>query len=158
MTELSEGDLAPAFSLPRGGGGMLDLKDLRGRKVVLYFYPKDDTQGCTAEAIDFSAMKQDFEAAGAMVVGVSPDSPKRHTNFASKYDLSIDLVSDEALQAVNAYGVWVEKSMYGRSFMGVERSTFLIDGDGHIRRIWRKVRVPGHAADVLEAVRCLRRN
>src|SRR5262245_65602224 len=126
MAELSQGDMAPSFSLPHRGGGTLSLLDLRGRTVVLYFYPKDDTQGCTAEAIDFSTLKENFEAAGATIIGVSPDSPKRHSNFASKYDLSIDMVSDGALQAVNSYGMWVGKSMYGRSFMGVARSGLLI--------------------------------
>ena len=158
MAELSEGDMAPAFSLPRGGSGMLNLADLLGRIVVLYFYPKDDTPGCTAEAIDFSALSRDFAAAGATIAGLSPDSPKRHSNFASKHGLAIDLVSDEAHDALNAYGVWGEKSMYGRTFMGVERATFLIGADGRIKRIWRKVRVPGHAAEVLEAVRGLARD
>ncbi|MEQ1955093.1 peroxiredoxin [Mesorhizobium sp. CN2-181] len=155
MAELAEGDVAPEVSLPLGGGGTLALADLRGRTVVLYFYPKDNTEACTAEAIDFSGLKKDFEAAGASIVGVSPDNPKKHANFASKHALSIDLLSDEELKAANAYGVWVEKSMYGRKYMGVERTTFLIDGDGRIRRIWRKVRVKGHAAEVLQAVRDL---
>jgi thioredoxin-dependent peroxiredoxin len=155
MAELSVSDMAPDFSLPRGGTGMLNLADLRGGTVVLYFYPKDDTPGCTSEAIDFSALRKDFETAGATIVGVSPDSPKRHANFASKHGLSIDLVSDETHEALNAYGVWGEKSMYGRKFMGVERATFLIGPDGRIERIWRKVRVSGHAAEVLEAVRSL---
>jgi peroxiredoxin Q/BCP len=158
MAELGVGDAAPDFSLPRGGGGTLSLGDLRGRIVVLYFYPKDDTAGCTAEAIDFSALKPDFEAGGATVVGISPDSAKRHANFAAKHGLSIDLAADEALATANAYGVWVEKSMYGRSFMGVERATFLIGSDGRIRRIWRKVKVKGHAAEVLEAARGLGRS
>ena len=153
MAELAEGNMAPEISLPLGGGGTLDLSGLRGRAVVLYFYPKDNTEACTAEAIDFSALKKEFEAAGASVIGVSPDSPRRHANFTSKHALSIDLLSDEDLKAANAYGVWVEKSMYGRKYMGVERATYLIGGDGRISRIWRKVRVKGHAAEVLQAVR-----
>ena len=155
MAELAEGDMAPEISLPLGGGGTLTLGDLRGRAVVLYFYPKDNTEACTAEAIDFSALKEEFEAAGASVIGVSPDSPRKHANFTSKHALSIDLLSDEDLKAANAYGVWVEKSMYGRKYMGVERATYLIGGDGRIRRIWRKVRVKGHAAEVLQAARDL---
>jgi peroxiredoxin Q/BCP len=155
MAELSVGDIAPAFSLARGGTGTIDLAGLKGRIVVLYFYPKDDTPGCTAEAIDFSQLKTAFEAAGATVVGVSPDSPKRHANFAAKHGLAIDLASDETHDALNAYGVWGEKSMYGKTFMGVERSTFVIGPDGRIKRIWRKVKVPGHAAEVLAAVRGL---
>ena len=155
MAELAEGDIAPDVSLPLGSGGTLDLGGLRGRTVVLYFYPKDDTQACTAEAIDFSALKGEFEAAGASIIGISPDNPKKHAKFSSKHALSIDLLSDEELKAANAYGVWVEKSMYGRKYMGVERATYLIGGDGRIRRIWRKVRVPGHAAEVLQAVRDL---
>ncbi|MDQ6437154.1 peroxiredoxin [Mesorhizobium sp. LHD-90] len=155
MAELAEGDIAPDIVLPRGSGGTISLSGLKGKKVVLYFYPKDDTQACTAEAIDFSALKRDFEAAGAVVVGVSPDNPKKHGKFAAKHAISIDLASDEDLVAANAYGVWVEKSMYGRRYMGVERCTFLIGTDGRIRRIWRKVRVRGHAAEVLAAVRDL---
>lgn len=156
MAELAEGDMAPEVSLPLGDGGTFDLAGLRGRTVVLYFYPKDDTQACTAEAIDFSALKGVFQAVGASVVGVSPDNPKKHAKFSAKHALSIDLTSDEELTAANAYGVWVEKSMYGRKYMGVERATFLIGGDGRISRIWRKVRVKGHAAEVLQAVRELR--
>jgi thioredoxin-dependent peroxiredoxin len=152
MAELTVGDRAPEFSLPAGNGKTLDLAEMRGKRIVLYFYPKDDTEACTTEAIDFSALRMQFEAAGAIVVGVSPDSLKRHAKFASKYDLSIALASDENLDAANAFGVWVEKSMYGRKFMGVERATFLIDGDGNIERIWRKVRVRDHAQEVLAAV------
>lgn len=153
MTELKQSDPAPDFELPLGGGGTLKLSDLRGRKVVLYFYPKDDTQGCTTEALDFTALLPEFEKAGAVVVGVSPDSVKKHERFASKHGLRIDLVSDEGLDTLKAYGVWAEKSMYGRTYMGVVRSTFLIDADGRIARIWRAVRVKDHAAEVLGAVR-----
>ncbi|NGO50970.1 peroxiredoxin [Allomesorhizobium camelthorni] len=155
MTELSPGQDAPQFELPRDGGGTLTLSALRGKAVVLYFYPKDDTSGCTAEAIDFSALKADFEKAGAVVIGMSPDSAKKHDKFKAKHGLSVDLVADEERKAIEAYGVWAEKSMYGRKYMGVERTTFLIDRDGRIARIWPKVKVPGHAAEVLEAVRAL---
>jgi peroxiredoxin Q/BCP len=155
MTELSPGQDAPQFELPRDGGGKLTLSALRGKAVVLYFYPKDDTSGCTAEAIDFSAFKPDFEKAGAVVIGMSPDSAKKHDKFKAKHGLSIDLVADEERKAIEAYGVWAEKSMYGRKYMGVERTTFLIDRDGKIARIWPKVKVPGHAAEVLAAVRAL---
>jgi thioredoxin-dependent peroxiredoxin len=155
MTELSPGQDAPQFELPRDGGGTLTLSALRGKAVVLYFYPKDDTSGCTAEAIDFSALKADFEKAGAVVIGMSPDSAKKHDKFKAKHSLSVDLVADEERKAIEAYGVWAEKSMYGRKYMGVERTTFLIDRDGKIARIWPKVKVPGHAAEVLEAVRAL---
>jgi len=155
MTELSPGQDAPQFELPRDGGGKLTLSALRGKAVVLYFYPKDDTSGCTAEAIDFSAFKPDFEKAGAVVIGMSPDSAKKHDKFKAKHGLSVDLVADEERKAIEAYGVWAEKSMYGRKYMGVERTTFLIDRDGKIARIWPKVKVPGHAAEVLAAVRAL---
>jgi peroxiredoxin Q/BCP len=155
MTELSPGQDAPQFELPRDGGGTLTLSALRGKAVVLYFYPKDDTSGCTAEAIDFSAFKPDFEKAGAVVIGMSPDSAKKHDKFKAKHSLSVDLVADEERKAIEAYGVWAEKSMYGRKYMGVERTTFLIDRDGKIARVWPKVKVPGHAAEVLEAVRAL---
>lgn len=155
MAELSTGQDAPEFDLPRDGGGNLALSELRGKKVVLYFYPKDDTSGCTTEAIDFSRLKPDFESAGAVVVGMSPDSVKSHDKFKSKHDLSVELASDEERKTLEAYGVWVEKSMYGRKYMGVERSTFLIGPDGKIARIWRKVKVPGHANEVLEAARAL---
>ena len=155
MTELSPGQDAPQFELPRDGGGMLTLSALRGKAVVLYFYPKDDTSGCTAEAIDFSALKADFEKVGAVVIGMSPDSAKKHDKFKAKHGLSVDLVADEERKAIEAYGVWAEKSMYGRKYMGVERTTFLIDRDGKIAKVWPKVKVPGHAAEVLEAVRAL---
>lgn len=155
MAELEPGQIAPNFNLPRDGGGTLALAGLQGKKVVLYFYPKDDTSGCTAEAIDFSARKPDFEKAGAVVIGMSPDSVKKHDKFKAKHGLEIDLIADEERNTLEAYGVWVEKSMYGRKYMGVERSTFLIDTEGKIARIWRKVKVPGHADEVLGAVRAL---
>ncbi len=153
--DLTDGMKAPGFDLPTDGGGQLKLSDLGGKAVVLYFYPKDDTSGCTREAIDFTGMKDAFEKAGAIVVGVSPDSPAKHDKFKAKHDLDVTLVSDEDKTMLEAYGVWKEKSMYGRKYMGVERSTFLIDGKGVVRKVWRKVKVPGHAEAVLEAVKAL---
>ena len=155
MAELTIGQNAPQFELPRDGGGTLSLAELKGKPVVLYFYPKDDTSGCTAQAIDFTALKPEFEKAGAVVVGMSPDSARSHAKFKTKHELGVDLVSDEARGTLEEYGVWVEKSMYGRKYMGVERTTFLIGPDGRILRIWNKVKVPGHAEEVLEAVRAL---
>lgn len=155
MADLEEGQKAPQFELPKDDGTMLALKELLGKPVVLYFYPKDDTSGCTAQAIDFSRLKPEFSKAGAVVIGMSPDSVKKHGKFKTKHDLTVDLVADEERKTLETYGVWVEKSMYGRKYMGVERSTFLIGPDGKILRIWRKVKVPGHAEEVLEAVRAL---
>lgn len=154
-TDLKIGDRAPPFELPGDGGGSLSLAAFAGRPVVLYFYPQDDTQGCTAEAIDFSRLKPEFERAGAAVIGVSPDSAARHDRFKAKHDLSVALAADEERKAIEAYGLWVEKQMYGRRYMGVERATFLIGRDGRIAAIWRKVRVKGHAEAVLQAVRAL---
>ena len=142
MAELGKGDKAPDFELPRDGGGTLRLSAFRGKPVVLYFYPKDDTSGCTAEALDFSARKGEFDAIGVAIVGVSPDTPKSHDKFKAK-------------NVLQAYGVWTEKSMYGRKYMGVERSTFLIAPDGSIAEAWRKVSVPGHVETVLEAAKKL---
>ncbi|TPK38737.1 peroxiredoxin [Mesorhizobium sp. B2-5-3] len=155
MADLNVGDPAPQFELPRDGGGSLSLAGFAGRPVVLYFYPQDDTTGCTAEAISFSQLKPEFEKAGAVVIGLSPDSARKHDKFKSKYDLTIDLASDEERKVIEACHLWVEKSMYGRKYMGVERATFLIGRDGRIARIWRKVRVKGHAEEVLEAVRAI---
>ena len=146
---------APDFTLPANGGKTVSLSDLRGKAVVLYLYPKDDTSGCTKEAIDFTAHLPAFEAAGAVVLGLSKDTVAKHEKFIAKHDLGIDLLSDEDGAVIEAYGAWVEKSMYGRKFMGIERSTFLIDADGVLRREWRKVKVAGHAEDVLDAVRSL---
>lgn len=146
---LKEGDPAPPFELPSDGGGSLSLKAFRGRHVVLYFYPKDDTEGCTLEAREFTAQHAAFERARAVVIGVSPDTPKSHDKFKSKHDLNLRLASDTDKTVAEAYGVWVEKSMYGRTFMGVERATFLIAPDGKIARIWRKVKAKGHADSVL---------
>ena len=149
------GETAPDFELQTDAGSVR-LSQFRGKPVVVYFYPKDDTSGCTTEARDFSALSTQFEAAGAEVVGISPDSPVSHTKFRKKHDLAIRLASDEDKSVATAYGVWVEKSMYGRKYMGVERSTFLIDATGSIAKVWRKVKVPGHADAVLEAVRGLK--
>lgn len=148
---------APEFSLPADGGRTVSLSGLRGKTVVLYLYPKDDTSGCTKEAIGFSERLAEFEAAGAVVLGLSKDSPASHDRFVAKHGLGVTLLSDESGETVEAYGAWVEKSMYGRKYMGVDRSTFLIDGDGVLRREWRKVKVPGHVDEVLAAARELKR-
>jgi peroxiredoxin Q/BCP len=155
MAELKVGQKAPDFELPRDGGGVLKLSDFSGKPVVLYFYPQDDTETCTAEAIDFSALKPEFSKLGAVVIGVSPDSAVKHDKFKKKHRLALDLASDEEQKALNAYGVWGEKTLFGRQYMGVVRTTFLIGRDGRIARIWRKVRVRGHADEVLEAVKGL---
>ena len=155
MSELGEGMAAPNFDLPRDGGGNVSLAGLSGKNLVLYFYPKDDTSGCTVEAIDFTALADEFAKAGTVVVGMSPDPVKKHDKFIAKHELGIILASDEEKTTLDAYGVWKEKSMYGRKYMGVERSTFLIGSDGKIARIWRKVKVPGHAQSVLEAAQAL---
>jgi peroxiredoxin Q/BCP len=151
--ELKEGDTAPDFTLPTDGGGKFRLKDKRGVPVVLYFYPKDDTSGCTLEAIDFSKRQPEFEEMETLIVGLSPDSEASHDRFKAKHGLSILLAADTDRKAAEAYGVWVEKSMYGRKYMGVDRSTFLVDRNGKIARIWRKVKVPGHVDEVLESAR-----
>ncbi len=155
MAEVDAGQMAPDFDLPTHGGGRFRLSELAGKKVVLFFYPKDDTSGCTAEAIDFTVFKSDFEAARTFLAGISPDSAKKHDKFRDKHDLTVTLIADEDKVALEAYGVWAEKSMYGRKYMGVERSTFLIGADGKIARVWRKVKVPGHAAEVLAAAKAL---
>ena len=153
--KLDMGSEAPLFTLPGAGAREIDLSALRGRKVVLYFYPKDDTSGCTAEAKDFNALKAEFSAVDTEIVGVSPDSPASKAKFAAKYGLDLALAADEAKSTLEAYGVWAEKSMYGRKYMGVERTTYLIDREGRIARIWPKVKVRGHAEEVLEAARAL---
>ena len=155
MAELNIGDQAPDFTLPKNGGGTVSLNAYSGKKVVLYFYPKDNTEGCTIEALDFTRLSNDFEAAGAVIVGMSPDSAKKHDNFCKKHALGITLASDETTDVLAAYGVWAEKQMYGKSYMGVVRSTFLIGTNGRIARIWPKVSVKGHAEEVLEAARAL---
>jgi peroxiredoxin Q/BCP len=154
MAELKEGGRAPEFDLPTDTG-QVRLSGLKGKAVVLYFYPKDDTSGCTAEAIGFSEAADDFRKAGAVVVGVSKDSAKSHGKFRQKYDLKVELGADPEGAIVERYGVWVEKSMYGRHYMGIERATFLIDREGVIRRVWRKVKVAGHVAEVLAAAQAL---
>lgn len=146
---------APQFEVRDASGSAIDLASFRGRKLVLYFYPKDDTSGCTREAKDFTTLKDAFSAADTEILGISPDAPKSKEKFARKYDLSITLAADEDKSAAQAYGVWVEKSMWGRRYMGIERATFLIDRDGTIARIWPKVKVAGHAEEVLEAARAL---
>ena len=153
--ELKPGDKAPDFDLPSDEGGEVRLGALMGHAVVLYFYPKDDTTGCTAEAIAFSELKPEFDKLGAVVVGVSKDPVKRHGKFRLKYALKVRLGADEAGKTVEDYGVWVEKSMYGRKYMGIERATFLIDAQGVVRRVWRKVSVTGHAQEVLTAAKAL---
>lgn len=155
MTELMEGADAPEFELETDGGGTVSLKALKGQPVVVYFYPKDDTSGCTKEAISFSAMRDQFEEHKATIIGVSPDSVKSHDKFKAKYDLTVVLAADEEKSTVQAYGVWVEKSMYGRKYMGVERATFLVGADGKIAKIWRKVKVSGHAEAVLQEIQAL---
>ena len=152
MSELKPGDKAPDFTLPADDGGEASLSALRGRTVVLYFYPRDDTPGCTREALGFTEKIGDFEAAGAAVIGVSKDTVAKHAKFRDKHGLKVTLASDADGDVCQRYGVWVEKNMYGRKSMGVERSTFLIDGEGVIQRVWRKVKVPGHVDEVLEAV------
>lgn len=152
---MAKARLAPDFDLPTDGGGRVKLSDLRGRKVVVYFYPKDDTSGCTLEAIDFTKAAKAFAAAGTKVIGISPDSEKAHDKFKAKHDLGITLAADPEKEAIGAYGVWVEKSMYGRKYMGVERSTFLVGADGRVAQEWRKVKVPGHVDEVLAAAKAL---
>jgi len=148
-------DAAPAISLPRDGGEIVNLSDFSGKKVVLYFYPKDDTPGCTKEAIGFTDMIDDFAAADTVILGVSKDSVKKHDKFVAKHELKIALLSDEDGDVCERYGTWVEKSMYGKTYMGIERATYLIGADGKIAQVWRKVRVPGHVEEVLEAARAL---
>lgn len=153
---LSERDAAPEFELESDGGGIIRLSDLKGKPVVIYFYPKDDTSGCTKEAIAFTEHSGEFSKLGVHIIGVSPDTAASHDKFKAKYNLGVQLAADTEKVAVQAYGVWVSKIMYGRKYMGVERSTFLLDADGKIIRIWRKVKVPGHAEEVLEAVQSFR--
>ena len=151
----SEGEKAPDFKLPTDAGETANLSSLKGKPVVVYFYPKDDTSGCTREAIDFSGLMDEFAKAGAAVIGISPDNTSSKAKFRKKHSLTVVLAADEDKAICEAYGTWVEKSMYGRKYMGVERTTFLVSRDGRIARVWRKVKVPGHAAEVLEAVRAI---
>jgi peroxiredoxin Q/BCP len=155
MTMAGVGDQAPAVAFEGPDGSSVTLAAWQGKPLVLYFYPKDDTSGCTKEAQDFTELAGAFEVAGAAVLGVSKDSAKKHKAFTNKYDLKVPLATDADGKLLEAFGAWVEKSMYGRKYMGIERSTFLIDKDGRIAREWRKVKVPGHAAEVLKAVQGL---
>ena len=150
---LNEGDRVPDVALEAVDGKRISPADFKGNKLVLYFYPKDDTSGCTREAQDFSSLAEEFEECGTWVLGVSRDPPKSHAKFVDKYGLKVKLASDRDGAACEAFGTWVEKSMYGRKYMGIERATFLVDRDGVVKRAWRKVKVPGHAEEVLAAAR-----
>ena len=152
---IEAGQPAPDFTLPRDGGSVVTLSALRPSAVVLYFYPRDDTGGCTKEALAFTALADDFKAAGAVIYGISKDTVAKHDKFIAKHDLGVPLLSDADGDVCEQYGTWVEKSMYGKTYMGIERSTFLIDGSGTVREVWRKVKVPGHAEAVLEAAKSL---
>jgi len=155
MTELDPGSTVPDFDLPRAGGGTLGLGDLKGKPFVVFFFPKDNSEGCTREAVDFSRLKPDFDALGVAVVGISPDGQKTKDRFRTKHALTVNLLSDEQKTLIGACGLWVEKSMYGRTYMGVERTTVLVGADGKVAQVWRKVRIAGHADAVLEAARAL---
>ena len=155
MPDITEGSKAPAFDMATADGGRVSLDALKGRKVVLYFYPKADTPGCTTESQDFSALVAEFDQIGTTVIGVSRDPVKKLDRFKAKHDLKVVLASDEPEDVTEAFGVWVEKTLYGRAYMGIERATFLIDGTGVVRRVWRKVSVKNHAAEVLAATRSL---
>jgi thioredoxin-dependent peroxiredoxin len=155
MPALTEGQQAPAFKLPGSDGKTFSLSEHAGKTTILFFYPKDDTSGCTSEAVAFTALKPEFDALGVAILGISPDSPASHDKFIKKHALAVDLVSSEDHAMLDAYGVWVEKSMYGKKYMGVERTTMLVGGDGSILRIWNKVKVPGHADEVLAAIKAL---
>ena len=155
MPEITEGQKAPAFDMAADNGARVSLAGLEGKTIVLYFYPKADTPGCTTEGQDFSALAGEFAAAGAVIIGVSRDPVKKLDRFKARYDLKVVLASDEPEDVTNAWGVWVQKKLYGREYMGIERATFLIDGRGVVRRVWRKVSVKGHAAEVLAAVKSL---
>ena len=153
---LTEGDTAPDVTLQTGEGGALPLSQMRSKTLVLYFYPKDDTSGCTREALDFSEHLAAFEMEGASVIGVSKNTPKEHAKFTTKHSLKVPLATDGDGSVCEAFGTWTEKSMYGRKYMGIDRATFLIDGDGKVARVWRKVSVPGHVEEVLAAARVLK--
>ncbi|MEO1105693.1 MAG: thioredoxin-dependent thiol peroxidase [Pseudomonadota bacterium] len=155
MSEIAEGTKAPEFTLPGDSGSEISLSSYHGQPVVLYFYPKDNTSGCTKQAQGFNELLGEFEKAGVAVIGVSPDGVASHDKFKAKFDLAFPLAADTEQEVANAYGVWKEKSMYGKKYMGVERSTFLIDKDGTVAKAWRKVKVPGHVEAVLEAARAL---
>lgn len=151
----TEGQSAPALDLPADNGGQVSLAALKGKPAVVYFYPKDDTTGCTREALDFTALAADFAALGVPVIGVSKDTVKKHDRFKAKHDLNLILASDEDGAACEAWGVWVQKKLYGREYMGIERASFLIDAEGKVARVWRNVKVAGHAQAVLDAARTL---
>ena len=153
MTSLAIGDTAPTISLPRDGGDLVNLSDFSGKNVVLYFYPRDDTPGCTQEAIGFTEKLDEFTGLNTVILGISKDTVKKHDKFVAKYELKTGLLSDEEGNVCERYGVWVEKNMYGKKSMGVERATYLIAADGKIAQLWRKVKVPGHVEAVLDAVR-----
>jgi peroxiredoxin Q/BCP len=155
VSNLSVGQAAPNFTLPQAGGGTVSLADFKGRKLVIFLYPKADTEACTREAIEFSAARASFAAAGTELLGISHDSIKKQEKFIAKHELTTPIASDETLEMLNAYGVWGEKSMYGRTYLGIERTTILIDTNGAITRIWSKVKVNGHVAEVLAAARAL---
>lgn len=155
-TKLDVGTKAPVFQLDTDHGGQVSSTELNGKNAVVYFYPKDDTSGCTKQAIEFSTLADEFARLETRIIGISADSPQKHDKFKAKHNLTITLASDEDHKTLVAYGVWTEKNMYGRKFMGIERSTFLIDKSGTIAGVWRKVRVPGHAEAVLDAVRSLK--
>lgn len=155
INELEVGSAAPQFNLPTDGEGKISLSDLAGKKVVLYFYPKDNTPGCNKQAQGFRDHFKDFEAINTVIIGVSKDSVKSHDKFKAKFDLPFPLISDEETKMIDSYGCWKEKSMYGKTFMGIVRSTFLIDEKGIIKKIWRKVKVDGHVAEVLETAKSL---
>ena len=150
---LNEGDPVPDVELVNLEGKTVRTTDFRGQKIVFYFYPKDDTSGCTAEAQAFTALAEEFEKSGTWVLGISKDDSKKHAKFIEKYDLKVSLATDPDGSVCEAFGTWIEKSMYGRKYMGIDRATFLVDRDGRIHRIWRKVKVPGHAEEVLAAAR-----
>lgn len=149
MSKVSEGDMAPDFTLPTNGDGSFTLSAKRGSPVILFFYPKDDTSGCTKEAIGFSEHLDAFKKLGCIVAGMSPDPVKKHDKFIAKHELTTTLISDEEKTALDAYGVWADKSMYGKKYMGVNRTTLIIDGDGKVVKAWPKVKVPGHVEEVL---------
>jgi len=154
MARPQVGDQAPDFSLP-SDSGTISLSSLKGTPVVVYFYPKDDTSGCTKEAIAFSQLKPEFDKIDVKIIGISPDNAEKHAKFRKKHELTVELAADEDKTALEAFGVWVEKSMYGRKYMGVERTTFLINKEGRVAKVWEKVKVDGHAQAVLEAARAL---
>jgi peroxiredoxin Q/BCP len=152
---VNEGDLVPDVKLQGLEGSTVSPADFKGNKLILYFYPKDDTSGCTAEAQAFSALAEEFEKAGVWILGVSKDDAKKHRKFIDKYELKVPLATDADGSVCEAFGTWIEKSMYGRKYMGIDRATFLVDRDGVVKRVWRKVKVPGHAEEVLAAARAL---